>query len=156
SCVDAMLRAQLARREASEARHHDEAMRELVNLLAVIGDSPDLLHEIACVMQSGLGCDRSSVYLIGEDPETLYVVGASDDPSVTKLALQLAGSPEVRAAMESRATMLLEDAASADILGEYREAVMARGVGAILVAPMVYAGRAFGALIARWREANPP
>src|SRR5262249_5619642 len=67
SCVDAILRAQLARREASEARHHDEAMRELVNLLAVISDSPDLLHEIACVMQSALGCDRSSVYLVGED-----------------------------------------------------------------------------------------
>jgi PAS domain S-box-containing protein len=156
SCVEALLRAQLARKEASEARRHDEAMRELVNLLAVVTDSPDLLHEVACVVQGALSCDRSSVYLVGEDPETLYVVGASDDPSVTKLALQLAKYPEVRAAMEARTTMLLDDAMNADILGIYQEAVRARGVGAILVAPMVYGGRAFGSLIARWNEANPP
>ncbi|HJZ87170.1 MAG TPA: PAS domain S-box protein, partial [Polyangia bacterium] len=155
ACVEALVKAGFARREAAEARRHDEAMRELVNLLSTVADSPDLLYDVACVAAGALGSDRASVYLVGDDPETLFVVGASDDPSVTKLALALSKYPEVRAAMESRATLYLEDFAHSDLLGEYQAEVAARGVGAILVAPLVHGGRAFGALIARWRETHP-
>jgi PAS domain S-box-containing protein len=155
ACVEALLTAALARREAAEARRHDEAMRELVQLATVVTDSPEVLYEIASVISTAMGSDRASVLLTGDDPETLYVVGASDDPTVSKLAISLGKYPEVRAAMESRATLYLEDVRSSDLLGEYREQVAARGIGAILVAPMVYGGRYFGALIARWREPHP-
>src|SRR5262249_5712428 len=77
------------------------------------------------------------------------------DASVTKLALRLERYPEVRAALDSRSTLYLEEFGESELLGRYREEVIARGVGAILVAPLVFRGSAFGALIARWRDPHP-
>src|SRR5262249_54195332 len=125
ACVEALASAGEAMRLATEARRHDEAMRELVHVLVTVTGAPDLLYDVSCVIAGALAADRASVYLCAEDQETLYVVGASDDPAITKLALSMSKYPEVRAALESRSTLYLEDASNSELLAGVRAQVRA-------------------------------
>jgi PAS domain S-box-containing protein len=130
------------------------AALDAVDLLCSDRDLRNVLHEVISRLAEVLDVDRGSVLLLGPN-ETLDVVAASDEPDLARVSVPLAQYPEVRAALAGREPLVVEDAPHHPLLGEVAQRVAARGIGAIVLFPMVVEGQARGVLILRAVDPHP-
>jgi len=130
------------------------AALDAVELLCSDRDLRNVLHEVISRLAEVLDVDRGSVLLLGAG-ETLDVVAASDEPDLARVSVPLSQYPEVRAALTSRQPLVVEDAPHHPLLGEVAQRVAARGIGAIVLFPMVVEGTARGVLILRAVDPHP-
>jgi len=130
------------------------AALDALNLLCSDRDIRNVLHEVISRLAEVLGVDRGSVLLLGAN-DTLDVVAASDEPDLSRVSVPLGQYPEVRAALANRQPLVVEDAPHHTLLGEVAPLVAARGIGAIVLFPMVVEGVARGVLILRATDPHP-
>ena len=149
----ARARAGVAQAHTRTARNAaDRALAVLDDLATTLGtgESQEALYEASVKVAEGLGFTRCAVLVLpGDDPLTIYVVAASDDATLIKLPLDLRRYPEVRAAIETREPVFVEDAASSALLGEHAQAAAEHGGRSLLAVPLVADKRATGALLLR-------
>lgn len=111
---------------------------ELDDLLRVVVD------KIAQVVPS----DRCSAILIEDDVHAL-VMASHEAPDLRRLRIEVDRYPEVRAAVESREPVVIDDMHNHPLMAEVRDFVSRLPVSSLVVAPLVAQGDAYGALLLR-------
>jgi PAS domain S-box-containing protein len=146
----------------SSARVAVERFERYGDVLAHLGaarlnlESPDILHDLLARICDAVGWTRAALLLSGsDDPNALVLVSASDDPSSMKVPLVLDRYPEVRAALESREPVLVDDAASSALLGSWAPLASQKGGRALLAVPLLVDRRVVGALLLRHYVRKP-
>ena len=146
----------------AEARAAAERFERYSDALVHIGSQGDIsleqteaLHDILSRLAEAIGWTRVALLLAGDDPAGLLLVAASDDASPMKIPLATARYPEVRACMESREPVFVDDAASSTLLGEWAHLAAEKGGRALLAVPLVVERRVAGCLLLRAAEARP-
>ncbi len=140
----------------SFARVAMERYEQYGNVLVHIGaqgeitlESPDPLYDILIRVCEAVSWTRAALLLLGDDPTGILLVSASDDPTPMKVPLTLERYPEVQAALETRQPVLIEDARSSALLGEYATLAAEKGGCALLAVPMIVERKPVGVLLLR-------
>jgi PAS domain S-box-containing protein len=94
--------------------------------------------------------------LFGDEASAILLVSASDDASSMKVPLNLERYPEVRACLESREPVLVEDVKSSALLGSWAELAAEKGGNALLAVPLMVQRNVSGCLLLRNQDARPP
>jgi PAS domain S-box-containing protein len=124
--------------------------------MGVTLESPEVLHEVLGRISEAVGWGRVALLLTSEDTDGLLLVSSSDDPASMKVPLLLDRYPEVRAALESREPVLVEDAESSALLGPWARMAAEKGGRALLAVPLLVERKVMGALLFRHHLARPP
>jgi PAS domain S-box-containing protein len=119
-------------------------------------DSPEALHDTLARICETVGWTRAALVLVGDDTSNLLLVSASDDPAPMKIPLTAARYPEIRACLSTREPMLVDDAATSALLGEWAQVAAEKGGKAILAVPIIVDRRPSGCLLLRHERARPP
>ena len=118
-------------------------------------ETPEALHDILGARLRGGGLDPRGAAAVQRRTGGVLLVSASDDPSSMKVPLKLERYPEVRACMESREPVLVEDAQSSALLGEWAELAAEKGGRALLAVPLIVDRKVMGALLLRHYQSHP-
>jgi PAS domain S-box-containing protein len=125
---------------------------------SLIRDGVDLEERLSDWLQAvcdAVNLHRGILLLCTDDDAGALLVGASDDAGLNRVPIDLDRYPEVRACLESRAEIVVEDARSSALLGPWAELAATRGGESIIAVPLVETGRSIGALLLRSRRARP-
>ncbi len=157
----ARARAGVAQARTRNARAAAERSLAVVDeIVAAVGSGEVMegLQDAAARLAEGLQFTRCAVLALpGDDLSTIYIIAASDDPTLVKLPLELRKYPEVRAALEGREAIFVEDAAAATgLLGEWAPLAAEHGGRSLLALPLIAERRAVGALLLRRTGGRPP
>ena len=136
----AALRVSGERRELRVASQCEEALLDIQATFAFSADFTGALREALIRSVEVLGYDRAAIIATGDDPEVGYIVAASDDLALTRIPLRLADYPELRACMESRETLVIEDAQTHPLMKSVAH-IMPERVRAAALFPLVAASR---------------
>jgi len=145
----------LARGAAVDAERFGSA---LLGAGALIRDGVDLEERLSDWLQAvcdAVGLHRGILLLCTDDDAGALLVGASDDAGLNRVPIDLDRYPEVRACLESRAEIVVEDARGSALLGPWAELAATNGGESIVAIPLVESGRSIGALLLRSRRARP-
>jgi len=143
------------RRELRIASFCEEALLDIQATFSVGADFGSALREALIRAVEVMGYDRASVIATGDDPEVGYVVAASDDLALTRIPLRLVDYPELRACMESRETLVIEDAQTHPLMKSVAH-LMPDRVRAAALFPLVGASRrSVGAVFLRSEAVQP-
>ncbi|HEY7954563.1 MAG TPA: PAS domain S-box protein [Polyangia bacterium] len=153
--VRAGLKMAAARAYVERAERYADVLVQIGSQGEISLESPEVLHDICSRIAESIGWTRCALLLSGDDASAMLLVSASDDPAPMKIPIVLARYPEVRASVESREPVLVEDAASSVLLGEWAELASTRGGRAILVVPLLVERRSAGVLLLRHEQVRP-
>ncbi len=153
--VGAGLKMSTARIALERYERYGEALSHIAGAVGVTLDSPEALHDLLARVCDSVGWTRAALLLQGDDPKGLLLVAASDDPSAMKVPLILDRYPEVRACMDSREPVLVEDARASALLGQWAELAAEKGGRALLAVPLMVERRVVGAILLRHYVARP-
>jgi PAS domain S-box-containing protein len=155
----ARVRAGLA---MSQARVSLEKFERYCDALAHIGgavgvtlEAPEALNDLLSRIVDAVGWTRAVLLLFGDDPSGILLVSASDDPSSMKVPLNLDRYPEVRACLDSREPVLVEDVKSSALLGPWAEIAAEKGGRALLAVPLMVERRVSGVILLKNYQARP-
>ena len=154
--VRAGLTMSSARRAVEHFERYADALGHIGGSVGVTLEAPELLHDLLCRVCEAVGWTRAALLLFGDDPSGILLVSASDDPSSMKVPLVLDRYPEVRAALESREPVLVEDVKSSALLGQWAELAAEKGGRALLAVPLMLERKVAGVLLLRNYLARPP
>ncbi len=110
--------------ELLRAREEVESRRKLVDILhEVTGDlsSDEIYHIVARRVARALDISHCSVILARAGDETGIVAAAFENPALRNVEIKLDRYPEVRAALDSGAPVLIEDLRSSPLYDRVRE-----------------------------------
>jgi len=121
------------------------------------GDPIEGFRDAASRIAAHFGYSRAAVLALADDePHTLYVVAASDDPTVTRLPVDLRKYPELDEAIRSREPVFVADAATSALLGEHADKAARYGGRSLLAVPLLADRRPLGCLALRSHEGRAP
>lgn len=107
-----------------QAREEAESRRTMVDILHEVTDelSPEeIYHVVARRVARALNTSHCSVVLARSGDKVGIVATAFEDPSVINYRIQLELYPEIRAALETQAPVLVADVPSSPLYAEIRE-----------------------------------
>lgn len=128
---------------------YGDALAHIGNAVNVTLESPEVLHDILLRVCESVGWTRVALLLFSDEPNSLLLVSASDDPSSMKVPLNLERYPEVRACIESHEPVLVEEARGSALLGPWAELAAEKGGRALLAVPLMVERKVAGALLLR-------
>lgn len=117
-------------RELSQARTEALARAELVDILREITTSlrpEEIFRVLVRRVAEGLRITRCSILLAAPGDATATLVAAFEDPDLHELTVQLRRYPELRRALDSGETVLVQDVASDALYSETRAEWEAEG-----------------------------
>jgi len=119
-------------------------------------DGPEGIAELISHMVDAIGWTRAVLVLLGDEPNDLTLVAATDDPSIVRVPLLMERYPEVRACIEARQPVFVDDTARSALLGPWAELAATHGGAALLAVPLLVDRAASGAILFRSATARPP
>lgn len=125
---------------------------------ALIRDGSDLEEALSDWLSrvcDAVALQRAVLLLCTDDDDGALLVGASDDAGLNRLPLDLDRYPEVKACLETRTEVVIEEARSSELLGAWAELAANHGGEAIVAVPIIDGGRAVGALLLRSNRPRP-
>lgn len=132
------------------------ASRELTSSL----DLPAVLQRVSRTLLDGVSAWRVGILLIEDAGAQLRLAAGLEreagGPPRKGLSLDLDRYPEVRQAIQSRRLVAIRDVATDELLEPVRDAVLAAGVGALLVVPLVLQERCLGVVSLAQGPGVPP
>ncbi|MEK6606269.1 MAG: PAS domain S-box protein [Myxococcota bacterium] len=142
-------------RKLSEPAGLEATALAICEALSTGADARQALHEFIARACDALEADTGSVFLRGEEPGTLHVVAASDEPALARLRVALDRYPEVAAVLQSTQPLVVEDAPNHPLLKEVSALITARGIGSLLLFPVLVEGHPRAVLLFRRSEKRP-
>jgi signal transduction histidine kinase len=124
-------------------------LEALLEILDKINSSLDVSDVTRTIVQklSGIVPDaRCSMLRVDESENRCHVIAAHDDPRIDMLELDLARYPEIRRSIETRRSVLIQDAAGDPLMREVQEAIAGLDLHSIMVVPMVFGDDLLGTL----------
>src|SRR3990172_2299416 len=130
-----------------------QSKKELELILEItrsVSSSLDI-NEVLRTMVSKVGlyieADRCSIILVDRQKEHGYVVASHDVPDVNQLRIELIKYPEIRRALETRETVIINDIDDDSIMNDVRETVSQVNIKSLLVIPISYQSEIIGTLL---------
>lgn len=131
--------------EAVLRRTYDLITLKIVQIMNQDGPFAELLHTLLSQLSDCLGASRVVVLTTTvADPEILYVMGDSQDPSAVWLSVPLSRYPEVMELSRGGEPLFLLD--GEQLAPAHQAAVEQRGTRALAVIPLMWNGESFGAM----------
>jgi PAS domain S-box-containing protein len=147
----------------SAARAGLDSYEVYANVLVHIGsqseitlDQSEALHDILNRIAEAVGWTRAALILLADEPSGMLLVSASDDSAAMKTPLTLTRYPEIRACIETRQPVLVDDAASSALLGDWAPLAAEKGGRALLAVPLIVDRRVAGCILLRNEQPRPP
>jgi PAS domain S-box-containing protein len=154
--VRAGLKMSSARVTLERYERYGDVLAHLGVLANVNLDAPEALHDLLARTSEAVGWTRAALLLCGDDPSGLLLVSASDDPMSMKVPLVLERYPEVRACLESREPVLVDDARHSALLGPWADLAADKGGRALLAVPVLVDQDVVGVLLLRHDAPQAP
>lgn len=135
-----------------------EALLEISEAATSHLDLEELLRVVVAKIAEVLKVDRCSAILAEKGASQAIVIASHDVPDLRRHPIELARYPEVQRAIESLTPVVIDDIHSDPMLSEVRDLLASVPTSALVVAPLVAMGDAYGALflrLARGRTFNP-
>lgn len=141
---------------SGEARSHLdradlEALLEIAEAATHHLDLEQLLQVVVAKVAEVVPVERCSAILVDpkEDPDEALVIASHDVPGLRRLPIDLSRYPEVRTAIATRETVVIEDALTDPLLQDVRHYLEETPISSLVVAPLVALGDAYGVLFLR-------
>jgi PAS domain S-box-containing protein len=152
--VAANARAQQA--QLLESAEDAESLLELTQRLTSSLDFRDILFSVVRRVARAIGSARISIVLAPDtdgssSEETGYVMVASDDETLTNLAIDLADYPEIREVLRCREPLTIDDVRTHPVLQGVN---VAQDLGAMVLIPIVWETQAIGVFFLRLETPN--
>ncbi|MCC6544553.1 MAG: diguanylate cyclase [Nitrospirae bacterium] len=130
-----------------------QSKKELELILEItrsVSSSLDI-NEVLRTMVNRVGlyidADRCSIILVDPQREHGYVVASHDVPDVNQLQIELIKYPEIRKALETGETVIINDISEDNIMMDVREIVNQADIKSLLVIPISYQSEIIGTLL---------
>jgi PAS domain S-box-containing protein len=153
--VRAGVKMSSARMDLERYEAYGDALAHIGGAAGITLDAPEALHDLLLRICEAVGWTRLALLICSDEPNGIMLVSASDDPSAMKVPLLLERYPEVRACLESREPVLVEDTKSSALLGPWAELASEKGGRALLAVPLMVERNVSGALLLRKYDARP-
>jgi PAS domain S-box-containing protein len=111
-------------------------------------DFQEILFTIVKKIAEVVRVDRVSIVLVPDDRDVGYVVATSDDAQITDLRLNLNKYPEIQHVLNTKKSLVINNAETHPLLDVVRSSVTNR-LTALTLIPIVWEDRAFGVLFIR-------
>lgn len=134
---------------------YEEQILELLRLAAGSNVS-EAVREILVSSIPVLGYERASAVIVTDVSESAYVVGATDDPTLSKFSIELDDWPEIRAALSANEVLLIDDVAFHPLLRDRAGLLSEKGVRSSALFPMEWRGRSRGVILYRSSRTRGP
>ncbi len=130
-----------------------QSKKELELILEItqsVSSSLDI-NEVLRTMVNRVGmyidADRCSIILVDRKKERGYVVASHDVPDVNRLQIELIKYPEIRKALETRETVIINDTDDDITMNDVREKINLANIKSLLVIPISYQSEVIGTLL---------
>lgn len=130
-----------------------QSKKELELILEITRDVSSSLdiNEVLRTMVNRVGlhidADRCSIILVDRQKDHGYVVASHDVPHVKQLQIELIKYPEIRKALETRETVIINDIDDDTIMNDVRETINQANIKSLLVIPISYQSEIIGTLL---------
>lgn len=125
-----------------------EALLEITEAATSHLELEELLRVVVTRIAGVVPADRCSAILL-DNEEYATVMASHDVPELRRLRISVDRYPELRAAVETRAPVVIDDLHTHPLMAEVRPLVSSLPVSSLVVAPLVAQGDAYGALLLR-------
>lgn len=152
--VRTQLRVAADRDAARVARRCEESIQEIQRIVATSeAESNETLRDMLLQAVQVMDMDRASVVLVAEASEQAYVVAATDDPTLSKFAVDVNAYPEIAQAVKVRDVLLIDDGQAHPLLAAHAPALAAKQVRGMAMFPIEWRRRCTGVVL--FRNARP-
>ncbi|MCP3982554.1 MAG: response regulator [bacterium] len=130
----------------------------LLEITEALGKTLDVGQVMRSIVQRVgelMSTESCSILLFDESVGSCFVVASKGHPEVDMLEVDLSRYPEVRAAMETREPVVVDDVQRHPLVDEVREVLIAKGYRSLLVVPLIFGSDVLGALFLRTRNEKP-
>jgi len=144
-------RGRKSRVERLEKRTRElEALLEITRLVTSTLDARRVLNLLVQKIETVLDVKRCSVLFIeSHNPKVGHVMASQDNTEIQNLEIDLVKYPEVKRAMETGKSVVIDDAIEDPIVCEFGGQLQRAGLNSLLVVPMVHGEDRFGTLLLR-------
>jgi PAS domain S-box-containing protein len=119
-------------------------------------EAPEGIAEMLSYMVDAIGWSRAVLVLLADEANDLTLAAATDEPSLVRVPLLYERYPEVKACIEARQPVFVDDTAKSALLGAWAELAAKHGGAALLAVPLLVDRVAVGAILFRAATARPP
>ena len=126
-----------------------EALLEISEAATSHLDLEEMLRVVVARMASVLDVDRCSAILAEKGADEALVIASHDVPDLRRMPIKLERYPEVQEALDSLSPVVIDDIHSDPMLSGVRDLLTSVPVSALVVAPLVAMGDAYGAIFLR-------
>ncbi len=132
-----------------------ETIVELVHLVSSTLDPKEVLYFVVKKIADIIDVTRCSIISIPiEEQRHAYVISTYEDPKITNIKLDLKKYPEIRKALSTKSTVIIEDALKDPLLEEVRSVIAPLGIRSIVVVPVIFRNEVIGTLFLRTSRAG--
>jgi PAS domain S-box-containing protein len=144
--------ARQEKRESESSQKESKELRTIIDILEAATSSLDLHNVMGTIVGKiceVVPCDRCSVLFMDKNPDRGWVIASSDSPDVDMLSVDLRKYPEVRRAVASRTTVVVEDIETNPLMEAVREQLRLAKFNSLMVIPLIFQDEALGTLLLR-------
>lgn len=138
---------------AEAMRTQSQALLRIHRISAEQGDTVEALRSILHIALEVMDFERASLIAYVEGSDAGYVIAATDSPDDTQFVVAIDKYPEVRAALNSRQPVWLDDAQNDPLTAPVADLLAQVAVRGIVVFPTVWMGTPLGAVL--FRKSDP-
>ncbi|MBI4509674.1 MAG: PAS domain S-box protein [Deltaproteobacteria bacterium] len=132
----------------------EQAVLDVLGAATEDGDPSAVIREILFRSLDIMEFERASVVLEAELTNQGHVIGATDDPTLSKFTVSLDVYPELRAAIAGNRLLFIPDLAAYPPLADKAASLAQEGVRSATIFPLTWRGRACGAVFFRSSKAR--
>lgn len=122
-------------------------VQEVLQEITATLDLQELLYGTVYKIAEVIPVKRCSIVMIEPAQEQAYIVATTEDPTVTRLEIDLNKYPEIKAALRSGQMVVVEDVQKEPMMAQAREALAQLDCRSALVLPLVFHEVVLGTLL---------
>lgn len=130
-----------------QSKRELELILEITQSVSSSLDINEVLRTIVNRVGLYIEADRCSIILVDRKKEHGYVVASHDVPEVSQLQIDLIKYPEIRKALETRETVIINDIDDDVIMNDVRNTLNQADIKSLLVIPISYQSEVIGTLL---------
>ncbi len=129
--------------------HDLSRVLEILKSISAKRDASEVLYTFTKQIADNLSVDRCSVVRIHSDQSEGRVLASHEDPAVTDLALDLTKYPELAAALERKAPIVINDLRHDELTARFEKELAQSGITALVVVPVILFDERLGSFLLR-------
>lgn len=127
-----------------------EAIIELTYLISSTLDPREVLYFVVKKISEMIDVSRCSIISIGYgERRYAHVISSYEDPSISKIKLDLRKYPEIRKALKSKKPLVVYDALKDPVMESVKDKIKPLGIQSIAVIPIIHRDEVIGTLFLR-------